>query len=63
MEEIQDHCYPQQPEQPWCAWQSCKEKATALQKKIAAHLQFAKDHVDKPEGYWRNVLWTFKRPK
>ncbi len=21
-------------------------------------LQFAKDHVDKPEGYWRNVLWT-----
>ncbi len=21
-------------------------------------LQFAKDHVDKSEGYWRNVLWT-----
>ncbi len=24
---------------------------------IAGHLQFAKDHIDKPEGYWRNVLW------
>ncbi len=21
-------------------------------------LQLAKDNVDKPEGYWRNVLWT-----
>ncbi|KAG2458113.1 TCB1 transposase, partial [Polypterus senegalus] len=27
-------------------------------KNIAARLQFAKDHVDKPEGYWKNVLWT-----
>ncbi len=26
-------------------------------KNIAARLQFAKDHVDKPEGYWRNALW------
>lgn len=29
-----------------------------LQKDIAAHLQFAKDHVDNPEGYWGNVLKT-----
>lgn len=26
------------------------------QKKTAAHLQFVKDHVDKPENYWKNVL-------
>uniref|UniRef100_A0A671PJD3 Transposase Tc1-like domain-containing protein n=1 Tax=Sinocyclocheilus anshuiensis TaxID=1608454 RepID=A0A671PJD3_9TELE len=30
----------------------------ASKKNIAASLQFAKDHADKPEGYWRNVLWT-----
>uniref|UniRef100_A0A9J7WYS1 Transposase Tc1-like domain-containing protein n=1 Tax=Cyprinus carpio carpio TaxID=630221 RepID=A0A9J7WYS1_CYPCA len=35
-----------------------RQKKPLLSKKnIAAHLQFAKDHVDKPEEYWRNVLW------
>lgn len=24
---------------------------------IAAHLHFAKDHMDKPENNWMNVLW------
>uniref|UniRef100_A0A673FPF7 Transposase Tc1-like domain-containing protein n=1 Tax=Sinocyclocheilus rhinocerous TaxID=307959 RepID=A0A673FPF7_9TELE len=30
----------------------------ASKKNIAASLQFAKDHAVKPEGYWRNALWT-----
>ncbi len=34
-----------------------RRKPLFSKKNIAAHLQFAKDHVDKP-GYWRNVLWT-----
>ena len=35
-----------------------RRKPLLSKKNIAAHLQFAKDHVDKPEGYWKNVLWT-----
>lgn len=28
-------------------------------KNIAARLQYAQDHPDKPEGYWKNVLKNF----
>ncbi|XP_063805724.1 uncharacterized protein LOC134983995 [Pseudophryne corroboree] len=52
--------------------QQCKEEeiptdiSTGLQteiscspkRNIAAHLQFVKDHLHNPEGYWNNVLWT-----
>lgn len=24
---------------------------------IAAFLNFSQDHVDKPEGNWKNILW------
>lgn len=24
------------------------------------HLMFAKDHIDTPQCYWENVLWTDK---
>ena len=27
-------------------------------KKIAAHLKFAKEHLDVPQRYWQNILWT-----
>ncbi len=37
-----------------------RRKPLLSKKNIAACLQFAKDHVDNPEGYWRNVLWTDK---
>uniref|UniRef100_A0A8C2B282 Uncharacterized protein n=1 Tax=Cyprinus carpio TaxID=7962 RepID=A0A8C2B282_CYPCA len=30
----------------------------ASKKNIAASLQFAKDHADKPEGYWRNKRYV-----
>lgn len=33
-----------------------KRKPLLLKNNIAAHLQFAKDRMDKPEGYWKNVL-------
>uniref|UniRef100_A0A671MJC5 Transposase Tc1-like domain-containing protein n=1 Tax=Sinocyclocheilus anshuiensis TaxID=1608454 RepID=A0A671MJC5_9TELE len=34
-----------------------RRKPLLSKNNIAAHLQFAKDHVDKPDEYWRNVLW------
>ncbi|KAF7644157.1 hypothetical protein LDENG_00226770, partial [Lucifuga dentata] len=50
-------------EQAWCPWQDTMEEATAFQKKkkkktITAHLKFAKEHLDTPQCYWENVLWT-----
>lgn len=42
----------------WYAWKVCKEKASAVQKNIAVLLQLAKEHVDKPNGYRKNLLWT-----
>lgn len=46
-------------EQQWWAWQGCKEKATGV------HLQFVKNHCDKPKGYlddgWnQNRTFCFK---
>ena len=34
-----------------------RKKANSLQKEDYCHLRFVKDHVDKPEGNWQNVLW------
>uniref|UniRef100_A0AAR2LFJ0 Transposase Tc1-like domain-containing protein n=1 Tax=Pygocentrus nattereri TaxID=42514 RepID=A0AAR2LFJ0_PYGNA len=34
-----------------------RRKPLLSKKNNAARLQFATDHVDKPEGYWKNVLW------
>ena len=31
-----------------------KRKPLLSKKNIAAFLKFAKDHVDEPEGYWKN---------
>ena len=28
------------------------------QKNIAARLKFAKEHLDVPQRYWQNILWT-----
>lgn len=35
-----------------------RKKPLHSKKEIAAHLQFVKDHLDKPEGYGESVLWT-----
>ena len=35
-----------------------KRKPLLSKKNITPHLQFSKDHVDRPEGHWKNVLWT-----
>ena len=32
-------------------------KKPLLQKEHCCRLQFAQDHVEKPEGDWKNVLW------
>ncbi|KAF7654180.1 hypothetical protein LDENG_00073090, partial [Lucifuga dentata] len=38
---------------------AARRKPLLSKKNIVARLQFAKkDHVNKPEGYWKNVLWT-----
>ncbi len=34
-----------------------RRKPLLSKKNITASLQFAKDHVHKPDGYWINVLW------
>ena len=33
------------------------EEATAVHN-IAARLKFAKVHLDVPQRYWQNILWT-----
>lgn len=35
-----------------------RRKPLLFKKNIASYLQFVKDHVDKPEDNWKNVLWT-----
>ncbi len=45
------HQHQENTEQPWCTWQSCKKKASVLQKRLL----LAKDHVEKPDDYWRKV--------
>jgi hypothetical protein len=36
------------------------EEATAVPKNIAACLKFEKVHLDVPQRYWKNILWTTK---
>uniref|UniRef100_A0A8C4NIR9 Transposase n=1 Tax=Eptatretus burgeri TaxID=7764 RepID=A0A8C4NIR9_EPTBU len=35
-----------------------RRKPLHSKKNIAPCLKFAKDHLDNPEGWWKNVLWT-----
>ena len=35
-----------------------RRKQLLSKKNIDTCLKFAKDHLDDPEGYWKNVLWT-----
>ena len=35
-----------------------RRKQLLSKKNIATCLKFAKDYLDDPEGYWKNVLWT-----
>nr|ACI69337.1 Transposable element Tcb1 transposase [Salmo salar] len=35
-----------------------QKKPLLSQKTIAAHLKFAKLHLDVPQRYWQNILWT-----
>lgn len=35
-----------------------RSKPLLSKNSIAAHPRFAQSHVDKLEGYWKNVLWT-----
>ena len=35
-----------------------RRKPLLTKKNIAAHLKFAKEHIDTPQRYWQNVLWT-----
>ena len=35
-----------------------RRKPLLSKKNIAARLMFAKGHMDEPEGYWKNILWT-----
>lgn len=46
-------------ENQWCAWQSYREEDI---KNITARLQFSQGHLNKTEGYWKNVLWTEAGP-
>lgn len=33
-------------------------KPLLTKKNIAARLKFAREHIDTPQRYWQNVLWT-----
>jgi hypothetical protein len=35
-----------------------RKKLLLSMKNIAAHLKFAKVHLDVPQRYWQNILWT-----
>ena len=35
-----------------------RRKPLLSKKNIAAHLKFAKEHIDDPQDFWNNVLWT-----
>lgn len=35
-----------------------RRKPLLTKKNIAARLKFAKEHIDTPQRYWQNVLWT-----
>ena len=35
-----------------------EEATDCPNKNIAARLKFAKEHLDVPQRYWQNILWT-----
>ncbi|KAJ4922471.1 hypothetical protein JOQ06_019566 [Pogonophryne albipinna] len=35
-----------------------RRKPLLSRKNIAARLKFAKEHLDVPQHYWQNILWT-----
>ncbi len=35
-----------------------RRKPLLSKKNIAARLKFAKEHLDVPQHYWQNILWT-----
>ena len=35
-----------------------RKKPQLSQKNIAARLKFAKEHLDVPQCFWQNILWT-----
>uniref|UniRef100_A0A803JCJ7 Transposase Tc1-like domain-containing protein n=1 Tax=Xenopus tropicalis TaxID=8364 RepID=A0A803JCJ7_XENTR len=35
-----------------------QRKPLLYKKNIAARLKFAKEHLDVPQQYWQNILWT-----
>ena len=35
-----------------------RRKPLLFKTNIAAHVKFANDHMDDPEGYWKNIVWT-----
>ena len=35
-----------------------RRKPLLSKKNIAARLKFAKEHIDDPQDFWNNVLWT-----
>ena len=48
----------QNTKQECCSWEGTTEEATAVQKNIPARLKFANVHLDVPQRYWQNILWT-----
>jgi hypothetical protein len=40
------------------SWEDTMEEATVVQKNIAAHLKFVKEHLDVPQRFWQNIQWT-----
>ena len=45
-------------EKVWLVWKGCKRKPLLSKKNMAAQLLFAKLHLNKPQDFWNNVLWT-----
>ena len=46
----------QNTKQECCSWEDTMKEATAVQKNIAAHLKFAKEHLDVPQRYCQKIF-------
>ena len=42
----------------WLVWKGCRRTPLLSKKNMAAQLRFAKLHLNKPQDFWNNVLWT-----